>query len=494
MNAVLNLSTDPDVINHLPLDQVATDPNQPRKKFDETYLQDLASDIAARGVLQPITVRPGNDGKAIIVYGECRYRASQLAGCETIPAITVYTDRDPVDRLIDQVAENLKRADLSPMEMAAFFDALHTEHKIKITEIPAVLEQRGLKKMERSYISNMRRLLNLPQWAKDMIDCGRLTPSHGKHILMAVGHDQVLADIQTGIEIDDEPITVSELAHVVRDAFGDNYRDITETWGKDGTRFDIDSCAGCKTRKTFKDEYDRTEIYCFDEHCWQQKQDQASDEAKENENQIDLVAECNRANADETAASHALTSDGAIALQKGRIERTQLYLDEWLRLQLDEHLGEDEANKYRILLWCAAGAPGNYSASSSWNHRLETPCHDLDSKHGIDLCLKDQTDMHELLDRIVKDAVKSMSRANLRRLAHHCEITLEDNYIVTAEYLAIKTKAEIIQATPIAVQDLFDDWSKTCKKPAGELIDAIINRDHAFGVPADLIDYYNGEV
>lgn len=146
MTTAAQTDLDLDSIRHLPLSQVITDPHQPRKHFEKDTLQALADDIKARGVLQPITVRPTENGKMMIVYGERRYKASRLAKIKSIPTITVTGERDPVDRLIDQVAENMQRDDLKPMELAAFFDSLYTDHNIKLKDIPDILEQRGLKK------------------------------------------------------------------------------------------------------------------------------------------------------------------------------------------------------------------------------------------------------------------------------------------------------------------------------------------------------------
>jgi ParB family chromosome partitioning protein len=101
----------------VPLDAISCDPNQPRKHFDEPALQELAESIRAIGVVQPISVRQdaAAPGRYIINYGERRYRASLIAGMQAIP---VFVHKAPDD--YKQVAENLHRADLSPMEMALF--------------------------------------------------------------------------------------------------------------------------------------------------------------------------------------------------------------------------------------------------------------------------------------------------------------------------------------------------------------------------------------
>ena len=105
-------------VEDLPLDQIMPDPGNPRRSFDEADLKDLAASIAARGVLQPIIVAPKNaDGHHVIRVGERRFRASRLAGRETIPAI-VMAVVNRADTLADQIVENDQRAGLTPHDLA----------------------------------------------------------------------------------------------------------------------------------------------------------------------------------------------------------------------------------------------------------------------------------------------------------------------------------------------------------------------------------------
>ncbi|MCH7908692.1 MAG: peptidase family M1 [Candidatus Hydrogenedentes bacterium] len=122
-------------------------------------------------------------------------------------------------------------------------DQLVTTHLVRIQDIPGLLEKRGLTSMDRTYISNMRRLVGLPDWAKGMINDGTLTASHGKHILQASGHENVINEIRTEIESNiaeyEQIPTVSELANIVQGSFSNLYRDITGTWLQDAPKFDI---------------------------------------------------------------------------------------------------------------------------------------------------------------------------------------------------------------------------------------------------------------
>jgi hypothetical protein len=182
---------------------------------------------------------------------------------------------------------------------------------------------------------------------------------------------------------------------------------------------------------------------------------------------------------------------------RGRIERTQQYLDNWLRIRTIEHLSEDEATRYQLVLYMAAGAPGDYGYEGGYGYtgcgsvRLDLTAQDED--HGIDFTLKPYRTTENLEMDICEAGLKSMSRKNLRTLAHHCGIKLEGNYYLDHEYLDIKLKDEIIQSTPAAVIEMIgeDEWKKVCNCTAGYLKGRIVNHADTYGVPADLVAMYS---
>ena len=156
------------------ISKIIRNPNQPRKNFDETALQELADSIKQNGVLQPILVRKSG-GKYQIVAGERRYQASKLAGLKEIPAVV----RDIDDKEVFQLAliENLQRSDLSPMEEAKGYRQLINSQG---------LTQEGLAKIlskSRSAIANTLRLMDLPTVVQEMIEQGLLTAGHARAIL-----------------------------------------------------------------------------------------------------------------------------------------------------------------------------------------------------------------------------------------------------------------------------------------------------------------------
>jgi len=158
----------------LPIASIVTNPDQPRKSFDETQLSELSDSIKQNGVLQPILVRKKGN-KYEIVAGERRYQASKLAGLKEIPAII----RDIDDAEVFQLAliENLQRSDLTPIEEArGYRQLLDTKG----------LTQEGLAKIlskSRSAIANTLRLMDLPQEVQDMMEEGQITAGHARAIL-----------------------------------------------------------------------------------------------------------------------------------------------------------------------------------------------------------------------------------------------------------------------------------------------------------------------
>lgn len=158
----------------LPIASIVTNPDQPRKSFDETQLSELSDSIKQNGVLQPILVRKKGE-KYEIVAGERRYQASKLAGLKEIPAIVREIDDAEVFQLA--LIENLQRSDLTPIEEArGYRQMLDTKG----------LTQEGLAKIlskSRSAIANTLRLIDLPQEVQDMMEEGQITAGHARAIL-----------------------------------------------------------------------------------------------------------------------------------------------------------------------------------------------------------------------------------------------------------------------------------------------------------------------
>jgi len=165
----------------LPVTLIKPNPNQPRTTFDPDALAALAASIDATGVVQPLLVRPLADGSYELVAGERRWRAAQQAGLEKVPAVV--RDQAEPERLQAALIENMVREDLNPVEEAKACAAL--------------VEDLGLTKEElarrvgrsRPAVSNLIRLLELPDEALDMLRSGDLSEGHGRALLGAQGND-----------------------------------------------------------------------------------------------------------------------------------------------------------------------------------------------------------------------------------------------------------------------------------------------------------------
>ena len=157
----------------IPVSRIAPNPRQPRQRMDQAELEALASSIREHGILQPILVTETLDGYQLVA-GERRFRASQLAGLERIPAIVrQLADRDQLELAL---VENLQRADLGPMEEATAFRALLTEFGLTHEQ---VAQRVGRAK---STITNTLRLLDLDPVVQEHLAEGRLTEGHARAI------------------------------------------------------------------------------------------------------------------------------------------------------------------------------------------------------------------------------------------------------------------------------------------------------------------------
>ncbi|WP_242355164.1 MULTISPECIES: ParB/RepB/Spo0J family partition protein [unclassified Anaeromyxobacter] len=158
----------------LPLEAIERNPEQPRKRFDEAKLEELAASIREHGVVEPILVRK-EGGKYRIVAGERRWRASQRAGIREIPAIV----RETSDREAFEIAliENLQRADLNAIEEAEAYEVLASDHGLKQDEIAKRVGK------ERSTVANALRLLKLPEEVRDSVRQGQLDMGHARALL-----------------------------------------------------------------------------------------------------------------------------------------------------------------------------------------------------------------------------------------------------------------------------------------------------------------------
>ncbi|MGZ4268676.1 MAG: ParB/RepB/Spo0J family partition protein [Solirubrobacteraceae bacterium] len=169
-------------LRELHVELLAPNPDQPRKRFDQEQLQALSESLRERGVLQPVLVRPRPGGRYEIVAGERRWRAAQLAGLQTIPALV--QARDDAQTLEVALIENMAREDLNPVEAARAVAGL-------VEELGLTREEVGRRVgRSRVAISNLLRILDLPDEALALVEDGTLTEGHGRALLLADDHGE----------------------------------------------------------------------------------------------------------------------------------------------------------------------------------------------------------------------------------------------------------------------------------------------------------------
>ena len=163
----------------LPISQVEPGLNQPRKRFDDEALADLAASIEEHGIIQPLTVRRLSSGYYQIIAGERRWRAAKLAGRKEVPVVIIEADDRKVMEL--GLIENLQREDLNPVEEAEGYLALLTDYGLTQEELARRMGK------SRPAIANALRLTALPPAVRQLLVEGALSAGHGRAVLMVEG-------------------------------------------------------------------------------------------------------------------------------------------------------------------------------------------------------------------------------------------------------------------------------------------------------------------
>jgi ParB family chromosome partitioning protein len=163
-------------VAEIAIEAVRPNPNQPRRRFDAAELEELAASIRAKGVLQPILVRPAmHAGEFQIVAGERRWRAAQSAGLRVVPALV--RELSDAESLEIAIVENVQRADLSPIEEAEGYRALIESHDHTQAEVAELVGK------SRVHVTNALRLLQLPAAAQALVQGGQITAGHARALV-----------------------------------------------------------------------------------------------------------------------------------------------------------------------------------------------------------------------------------------------------------------------------------------------------------------------
>ena len=185
LNALLGTpDLETDQLREIDTDRIIPNSHQPRKNFDEDALNELANSIREHGIVQPIVVRPLEDGFFQLIAGERRWRASQRAGLARLPAVVRDAAEDSVLELA--LIENLQREDLNPMEEAQAYERLITDFGLTQEEVARRVGK------NRATIANMLRLLRLPPEVQQWLRENRLTTGHAKALLSLSDLDAIL--------------------------------------------------------------------------------------------------------------------------------------------------------------------------------------------------------------------------------------------------------------------------------------------------------------
>ncbi len=190
-------------MTEIPVEAIKANPSQPRRRFDDAEVEELAASIREKGVLQPILVRPSVfAGEYEIVAGERRWRAAVRTGVRAIPALV----RSLSDAEVLEIAivENVQRVDLSPIEEAEGYRTLLDRFSRTQADVAKVVGK------SRVHVANALRLLQLPEAVKDMVREGRLTAGHARPLIGAPNAEQLAA------EVADKGLTVRQAETLAR--------------------------------------------------------------------------------------------------------------------------------------------------------------------------------------------------------------------------------------------------------------------------------------
>jgi len=191
-------------LSALPIDLIQRGKYQPRRNFDQDKLQELADSIAAQGVIQPIVVRPIENGRYEIIAGERRWRASQLASLQEIPVVIHEVDDQAAMAMA--LIENIQRDDLNPLEEATALDRLLHEFGLTHQQIAQAVGK------SRAAVTNFLRLLELNEAVKKMLELRQIDMGHAKALLGLKDADQTKAAKQ----VVDAGLSVRETEKLVR--------------------------------------------------------------------------------------------------------------------------------------------------------------------------------------------------------------------------------------------------------------------------------------
>lgn len=228
------IDSDNSSLLEIDIDKISPNVNQPRKRFDEAEIKELAKSIEKYGIIQPLLLKKKDD-KYEIIAGERRYRAAIIAKLDTVPAII----RDVSDDISDRIAiiENIQRKDLNPVEEAMSYRHLLDSQDLTQQELASEIGK------SRQYIGNTIRLLKLDPRVLKLLEEGQISPSHGKNLLSIKDGDEQYKEAQKivkhalPVNDNEKKSTKKKSRSVVKDIYLEDIK--TEISRKFGTKVDF---------------------------------------------------------------------------------------------------------------------------------------------------------------------------------------------------------------------------------------------------------------
>jgi ParB family chromosome partitioning protein len=185
------------------IEKISANPNQPRSHFDAKKLQQLADSIREKGVIQPLLVTQGNDNRYVLIAGERRLRAAKLAGREEVPVVVMDKGGDS-ESLELALIENIQRHDLNPIEEAVAYGRLMEEFHLTQEEVAKKVGR------QRSTITNVLRLLQLPKSLQDDVVQGVISEGHARVLLRIKDQPEQLREIRDRIVNEELSVRATE--------------------------------------------------------------------------------------------------------------------------------------------------------------------------------------------------------------------------------------------------------------------------------------------
>jgi len=511
MNKLHNIVLERNTVTEVPLDLIVFDHSQPRTEFDETRLASLADDVRAHGIEQPIELAV--DGEQFtIVTGERRFRAAVLAELATVPARLARLHGTALAKLLRQAAENTLREDLSIVDKARLLRRLRDEHQVRVEELPELCKAHAIGDWSRSYISNLIRMTELPEWVLAEITANRIPASAAKHVAQIADLPRAMEQFKENIERElkgspdaERHLRESDVSEMIGYVANRLYPRADQGYVKDAPYYDV---------AKHKDAVGLRKIdgveYITDQLAHDALQAQhAKPHPKSPAAQYPHVhgkADA-KAGAEKPSSEPAGESDEKEEAKKPRDkllevvnpQKVETYLIDWWRHYISMH-GRVPAVINAVISWSAAGAPMNKSAVFGHSHSdvgmavgLQKACDELKRKRLGDFLAHDldDDDRLALFDRMLE----TMDKMPVVDIVGSQGWDFEAVYQIDSAFLALNTKAtldKLVRSTAIkgkgrTPEDLLarQSWNDCTKLEA--MRGWCLARAESIGVPKELV-------